>query len=196
MGENTEQAKDLLRRRIRVARGALSAETVAASSAAAAARILALPVFAAVGDVVAYVATDNEIDLDTVAAALRASGRRVYYPRLAREGLEFAQGHPGSFRPGHRGIPEPTGGELLPAGAEAVVFLVPGVAFDVRGGRLGRGRGHYDRALTRHAAATRIGVAHDFQVVPHLPEDPWDVRMHAIVTEARVLACAEGRIGQ
>jgi 5-formyltetrahydrofolate cyclo-ligase len=70
--------------------------------------------------------------------------------------------------------------------------VVPGVAFDLRGARLGRGRGWYDRALARYPAGTRLGLAYEFQVVPALPEAPWDVRMHALVTEARLIGEAAG----
>jgi len=71
-----------------------------------------------------------------------------------------------------------------------VLFLVPGVAFDARGVRLGRGIGWYDRALERHPRSIRVGLAYGFQVVSRLPEAPWDVRMHAIVTEAGLIDAA------
>ena len=64
---------------------------------------------------------------------------------------------------------------------------MPGLAFDARGVRLGRGAGCYDRGLARHPHAARIGLAYEMQVVPALPEAAWDVRMDAVVTEARVL---------
>ena len=70
------------------------------------------------------------------------------------------------------------------------MFLVPGVAFTPCGVRLGRGVGWYDRALGRHPRGIRIGLAYGFQVVPRLPEAPWDVRMHAVVTESRSISAA------
>ena len=82
-------------------------------------------------------------------------------------------------------------GSPLSAGTEGVVFLVPGVAFDPRGVRLGRGAGCYDRALARHPTALRVGLAYEMQVVPSLPEATWDVPMDAVVTEARVLVRKE-----
>ena len=69
--------------------------------------------------------------------------------------------------------------------------MVPGVAFDPRGVRLGRGAGCYDRALARHPTALRVGLAYEMQVVPSLPEATWDVPMDAVVTEARVLVRKE-----
>ena len=66
--------------------------------------------------------------------------------------------------------------------------LVPGVAFDARGGRLGHGKGFYDRMLARLGgrARCRIGVAFGFQIVEAVPCGPHDIRMEAVVVEARV----------
>ncbi len=63
------------------------------------------------------------------------------------------------------------------------LILTPLVAFDRAGNRLGQGAGHYDRAFARFPDAMRIGVAYALQEVPALPADPWDVPLHAIVTE-------------
>jgi 5-formyltetrahydrofolate cyclo-ligase len=83
---------------------------------------------------------------------------------------------------------EPTDGEPLPDRAIGTVFIGPGVGFDERGARLGRGAGCFDRALPRFGGAVRVGLAYEFQVVPLLPEAPWDVRMDTVVTDARVRA--------
>jgi 5-formyltetrahydrofolate cyclo-ligase len=71
------------------------------------------------------------------------------------------------------------------------VFLIPGVAFDVRGVRLGRGQGWYDRTLSSCSGAVRVGLAYELQVVAAVPEEAWDMRMHALATEARLLWLAE-----
>jgi 5-formyltetrahydrofolate cyclo-ligase len=193
MGENDEQAKSLLRRRLREARADLPAARAALLSAAACDRLLDLPAFTEARSVVVYAPCDGEVDPGAVAAAAVAGGRRLYYPRAAEAGLEFVQGGPGDLRPGRFGIREPVAGPVLPQG-EGTVIVVPGVAFDQRGARLGRGAGCYDRALRRYAGAVRVGLAYDFQLVPLLPEHPWDVRMHAVVTDQRVLR-GDARIG-
>ena len=75
----------------------------------------------------------------------------------------------------------------MPA-TEIDLVVVPGVAFDAAGRRLGRGRGHYDATLAGlPAGAARIGLAFELQLVPEIPEEPHDVRLDAVVTEARVL---------
>lgn len=63
------------------------------------------------------------------------------------------------------------------------VILTPLLAFDQRGNRLGQGAGHYDRAFADHPRALRIGIAWSVQEVSDLPVDPWDVPLHAIITE-------------
>jgi len=64
--------------------------------------------------------------------------------------------------------------------------LVPGLGFDARGGRLGRGKGHYDRLLAGFAGM-KIGVAFDFQILPEVPREPHDIALNAVVTPTRWL---------
>ena len=188
MGEDHAETKDALRRRLRAARGALPARVAAELGAAACARVLGLPAFMAARAVVAYAPVENEVDPGTLVAAALAAGKPVYYPRRTSDGLEFLQSGQEGLAPGWSAIPEPVDGTPLPvATGEGVVFLVPGIAFDARGVRLGRGAGCYDRGLARPPHAVRIGLAYEMQVVPSLPEAAWDVRMDAVVTEARVL---------
>jgi 5-formyltetrahydrofolate cyclo-ligase len=59
--------------------------------------------------------------------------------------------------------------------------LVPGLGFDARGGRLGRGKGHYDRLLAGFAGM-KTGVAFDFQILPEVPREPHDIALNAVVT--------------
>ena len=175
MGKDHADTKQTLRRRMRAARASLSPDLVAELGAAVCARLLGLPSFLASRAVVAYAPIDNEVDPGAAVKATLAAGKAVYYPRRAPDGLEFLE----------------LDGSPLSAGTEGVVFLVPGVAFDPRGVRLGRGAGCYDRALARHPTALRDGLAYEMQVVPSLPEATWDVPMDAVVTEARVLVRKE-----
>lgn len=84
------------------------------------------------------------------------------------------------------GIEEPTG-PLFSDYGQIDVALVPGMAFDTLGHRLGRGKGYYDRLLPRLTAAYRIGICFGFQVCPCVPTEPFDLSMHEVWTE-------EGRI--
>ena len=84
------------------------------------------------------------------------------------------------------GIGEPTGPEFSDTDSIDII-IVPGVAFDRQGNRLGRGRGFYDRLLKTTPNAIKIGVAFDFQVVDQVPTEPLDVPMNLIISETPCL---------
>lgn len=62
------------------------------------------------------------------------------------------------------------------------LIIVPGVAFDHKGNRLGRGRGYYDRFLCQHLDVKRIGICFDFQLVDEVPAEPFDIRMDEVLS--------------
>ena len=80
------------------------------------------------------------------------------------------------------GIGEPTGPEWTDLDAVELI-VVPGVAFDTQGNRMGRGRGFYDRLLKSTPNAVKIGVAYDFQMMDVIPVEPHDVKMDRVITE-------------
>ncbi|HLG23960.1 MAG TPA: 5-formyltetrahydrofolate cyclo-ligase [Candidatus Nanoarchaeia archaeon] len=89
---------------------------------------------------------------------------------------------------GKFGIPEPM--ELMKVSYKGIgAVLVPGVAFDKNGHRIGFGFGHYDKFLKKVPHAVKIGLAFDFQVVDLIPKEEHDVAMDFIVTEKRVVDC-------
>jgi 5-formyltetrahydrofolate cyclo-ligase len=92
---------------------------------------------------------------------------------------------------GHRGIREPAVHiPILPWNVDC--FIVPGLAFDSHGGRLGYGKGYYDRILAQTARTVPIiAVCYDWQVVDDpLPLEPHDIRIHMIITDQRLITCA------
>ncbi len=116
----------------------------------------------------------------------RLPGARFYLPRVEGNALAVLP-YSADLEPGAFGVPEPTGGEPLPPEAlDAVV--VPALAFDRRGFRLGQGKGYYDRFLGRlRADALTLGFIPKTLLLERLPADPWDVPVRAIVTEDGVL---------
>jgi 5-formyltetrahydrofolate cyclo-ligase len=80
------------------------------------------------------------------------------------------------------GIGEPTGDEYTDLDSVSLI-IVPGVAFDRTGNRMGRGRGFYDRLLKSTPNATKIGVAFDFQMLDTIPTEPHDVKMDKVIFE-------------
>lgn len=138
--------------------------------------------------VAAYVATPTEPPTEPLLAALREAGVRVLLPVVDGERLDWAA-DTGERRPGEFGIPVPAGPRLGPAAlALAEVVLVPTLAVDRHGVRLGRGRGFYDRALPlRSSTALTVAIVYDDEVLDDdLPAEPHDVNVDAVLTPAGV----------
>lgn len=90
---------------------------------------------------------------------------------------------PESMVPGPQfGIPEPVGPEFTQLDSIDMI-IVPGVAFDKKNNRMGRGRGFYDRLLKSTPKAFKVGVAFNFQMFEEIPVEPFDVAMDAVLTE-------------
>lgn len=158
-----------------------------AANGAISRRLLSLPELDGARRVLLYAATDHEVDLSAAGTALRARGVQTLYPRVAGTDLEVVDvTAPEAFRPGYRGLDEPSGPARDPASIDVVVL--PGVAFDRHGGRLGWGKGFYDRFLpTIPDGALRIGACFAVQMAPDIPCEPHDEPVHMIVTENAVI---------
>ena len=113
----------------------------------------------------------------------------LVYPRVVGRGspLTFHAASPADMRPGWLGIFEPVA--KAPALAPDAL-LIPLLAVDWGGVRLGQGAGYYDRTLAGLSGALKIGVAWDVQVVDALAADPWDVPLDWIVTPTQLIRCA------
>ncbi|MCI2421311.1 5-formyltetrahydrofolate cyclo-ligase [Saccharopolyspora sp. K220] len=139
--------------------------------------------------VTAYVPVGGEPGSPGMLDALRAAGLRVLLPIVVRGGpLEWATyTGPDSLRAAGFGLLEPVADRLGPAAiGEAEALLVPALAVDHRGVRLGRGAGHYDRSLPMAApGAALIGIVRDGEFVAELPGEPHDVRMTGVLTPRR-----------
>ncbi len=131
--------------------------------------------------VAAYVPVGDEPGSTAMLDALRAGGVRVLLPVTGPPGpLEWAEYlGPDSLRPARWGLLEPTGARMPSAAIEsAAIVLVPALAVDLRGVRLGRGAGYYDRTLPAARPDARlIAVVRDEELVDRLPEEPHDRRM-------------------
>lgn len=151
-------------------------------------RFLATAAFAQAECVALYASVHNEVATDLVAEATLAAGKQLAYPRVESDRLLFLRtADPDSLVPGFFNVPEPVAGEIL--SAESIdVCVVPGVAFDLGGHRLGYGRGYYDRFLARCPERTRrVGFAYDFQLVDALPAQSHDQLLTMVITEKRML---------
>jgi 5-formyltetrahydrofolate cyclo-ligase len=136
-----------------------------------------------------YVPLRGEVDTDELWCAWEGAGASVYYPRAdGAGGLRFyPRPEQGGWIRGPHGVPEPP----FQPGREAERFdllVVPGVAFDRAGTRLGRGAGCYDRFLSSiPRPGALFGLAWSWQLVDELPAERWDVPVDAVVTEKGVV---------
>jgi 5-formyltetrahydrofolate cyclo-ligase len=148
------------------------------------------------------VALPSEVDTAGLIAGARGRGCPLGVPRVVGGDLWFcaAPASDSDLVPGALGVlePAPDAARLEPSGRERTLVLVPGLLFDVEGGRLGRGGGYYDRFLSRIRQLPRVsvvGLCYDEQLVESLPRDPWDERVDAVVTQRRGLVeCRPGRL--
>ncbi|CAL9536604.1 5-formyltetrahydrofolate cyclo-ligase [Streptomyces sp. Tu 3180] len=192
-----EPDKRVLRREILTVRNKLTADDVRESTAALARRALGLPELTHARTVAAYVSVGSEPGTLALLDALRARGVRVLLPALLPDndldwGAYAGQGSLARVRHGGRmALLEPAGERLGPdavTGADAV--LLPGLAVDARGMRLGRGGGSYDRVLARLERAgahpALVVLLYDSEVVERVPAEPHDRPVHAVVTPSGV----------
>jgi 5-formyltetrahydrofolate cyclo-ligase len=187
--------KRALRRAMSDRRAALAPDERAQRSLAAVEHLLAMPELAGAATIAGFVATAAEIDPREALAAAERRGAAVVYPRVHADRqprLRFHRMAGAELQPGAYGLLEPPP-DCPEVAAEAIdLFLVPGLAFDVAGGRLGHGGGYYDEvgALAR---GWLVGVGFDFQLVDRCPTGPDDVAVDYVVTDARVVLCQAHR---
>lgn len=189
------ESKRALRAEMLAARLRIPPAEREASSRAVAERVASLPAFAAARTLALYPAMGAEVDTAEIARRALAAGKRLAWPRVqpGALALTFAACLPGDLVPGPSGTREPPPEAPAVPLPEIDCVLVPGLAFDPRGLRLGRGRGHYDAtlaALPRRAA--RVGLAFEAQLVAEVPRESHDAPLDAVVTERRVVSTGPG----
>ncbi|MFJ9620699.1 5-formyltetrahydrofolate cyclo-ligase [Streptomyces sp. NPDC101181] len=185
--------KAVLRRELLAGRALLTKENIARNAAALASAALRLDRLADARTVAAYVSVGREPGTRALLDALRERGVRVLLPvLLADNDLDWAL-YAGAehLLPAGRGLLEPDGLRLGPAAVlEADAVLLPGLAVDREGMRLGRGGGSYDRVLARLTAAgahpALVVLLYDDEVLAHVPAEAHDRPVDAVVTPAGV----------
>ncbi|MEE1929493.1 5-formyltetrahydrofolate cyclo-ligase [Streptomyces sp. TRM 70351] len=198
--EGVAAGKRALRRDLLSRRARLAEDAAREAAAALTRRALALPELADAGTVAAYVPVGREPGARALLDALRERGTRVLLPvLLPDDDLDWAPyGGAGHLRAAGRGLWEPDGERLGPdAVTEAGTVLLPGLAVDVTGLRLGRGGGSYDRVLARLAAfgahPALVVLLYDHELLTSVPAEPHDRPVHAAVTPSGVTRFPAGR---
>jgi 5-formyltetrahydrofolate cyclo-ligase len=191
------RVKAELRKRMRGLRKALPASACRERSARIVERVLGLEAVSRARAVALFWPMEerHEVDLRSLDARLRQRGARVAYPAVDGEAHSMTfrfPSHPEALEARGLGFREPSPEDQEAESGELDAILVPALAVDPRGHRIGYGAGYYDASLPRFAPpAATIAVAFDFQLVAEVPQTDRDVAVGWVVTDRRSLA-AEG----
>jgi len=182
-------AKAQLRQRLRARLQRVSPDEAAAAGRAIARHLAEAVWWIRAERVGIFVSLPDEIDTTPVMELAVRAGKQVLVPRRsATSSLEFvATSSPADFVRARDGLREPKDAAPIVGLDDRSVVFTPGIAFDRSGGRLGRGRGYYDRCLASARAMASpplvMGVGFSFQLVEHVPMGPLDMRVDGVVTD-------------
>lgn len=183
-----EASKAALRQEMALRCQALEPGDALAAGRAMVAALLARPEWIRAGRIALFAGLGDEPDTRPLFDAVQQAGKLAFFPRCREDGHldmvrvgsweELRKGRFGILEPPEKGVSEPFSGLDL--------ILLPGVAFDPQGRRLGRGGGYYDRALigiTEVGGPKAVGVGFAFRLIERVPVASHDRRVHAILTE-------------
>ena len=176
--------KNDIRTRIKARKSLLSDEEKASAAERVFARLEQSAAFMLADNVLLYHSLPDE--LSTLEFLRKWSGRKHFFlPRVNGVNLEILPYDRTRMALGAFHIEEPTGTDTTDI-SRIELIVVPGIAYDKLGNRVGRGKGYYDRLLAS-SKATKIGVGYDFQFVDEIPAEPHDVSVDIVITESRRL---------
>lgn len=204
-GADARRRKNELRRRIRAELAALPPDELQSAASAICPLLIESEAFRRARVLMFFYPTGHEIDLSLAADHAHRAGRTICYPRMDWDARTMiAVEVPGAD---HRtevrrfGVPEPAKGKPVPP-HDIDLVLLPGLAFDRTGGRLGRGAGFYDRFLSTlretPGRATACGVCLARQILPEgrtVPRDEWDEPLDALLCETGFVSPLPGGTG-
>lgn len=181
--------KRSLRRTMLAHRRSLSEEEFRSASRLIQQAFLDTEEFRGARTIAVYASIHNEVATELVSLTALESGKEVVFPAVEGHGMVFRQLTAGSsMQSGAFGILEPCTDCRVFLPDEVDVFVLPGIAFDIKGERIGYGKGYYDKTLHRLEGQGRlVGLCYDFQLVDEIVGEPHDVKMDLIITEKRVV---------
>ena len=185
-----------LRARMRQMRRSLSPQEQEAAARAVHDHLAALDVYRTARVVMAYMAGRGELSLEPAIRDLLDRKRTLVLPRCEADGIMTARkiGALCALSPGAYGLLEPDDACERIDPTQIDLILVPGVAFDRDGGRLGQGAGYYDRFLPG-THAIRAGVCHDFALLEQVPSQAHDIPMDFVITPAGIISPGDNTTG-
>lgn len=186
--------KKTLRRYALSIRRSLSQEIIKRKSGKIQEKLFNLPLFKGAGVILFYISLPDEVQTYKMIKDSLRIGKRVAVPAVnleKREIIPFELKNPGfKLVSGPFGIPQPRESDCCPLLIEDIdLVVVPGVAFDKQGKRIGFGKGFYDRFLSRLTDAKSVALAFECQIFDKVPCEKHDIPVDFIITEKQVIEC-------
>lgn len=185
--QNASGMKHSIRQNFKDKRAAISPNLRTEKSALIRQKLEALAEFQAAKNLLIYVSKNDEVETHELIKDCLNSGKKVYAPKIENDKLtiyEIADWH--QLKPGTFDILEPYTDSIEAHPEKADLILIPGVAFDKYGHRLGYGKGFYDRLL-KNTKAHKIGLAFEEQIVEKIPAEEHDVALDLIITDQSII---------
>ena len=182
------ETKEQIRKRIIQARNQMTSETVAEKSSLIAQKVMKTPEYEEADNILLYADYRHEVMTREIFDDAVLRKKKVFFPKSNADGtMEFYQVvSVKQLESGYKGIKEPVADNQYLYSfrkQEDTLIIVPGVAFDMKGYRIGYGKGFYDRFLRDKRQMTAIGLCFSNQIVEEIPHDVHDIRMDKVVTE-------------
>lgn len=198
--------KKLLRNRMKALRDALSKEERLSFSLDIMKQVVSHDAFLRAEDILIFMHYGSEVRTDGIIAHAISLGKQVFVPRVAGRQMDFYEIRDISeCSPGYMKIPEPSVSakkfcrvcdKMRETDKERTLMILPGLAFDQKGRRLGYGGGFYDRYLAEYDNCTKLGIAYDFQIVEEVQNDAQDICVDGVITEKQIVQCSRQRKGE
>ncbi len=145
-------------------------------------------------DIVLYMPINNEVNLDIIIQDAFNQEKNIWLPRIINKNMEFYRyTKETELIKGAYGILEPNTEEILKPNQDTLIIM-PGAAFSEDMGRIGYGGGYYDKYLSKHPYCKTIAVCYNFQVLPMVPIDDYDIRPNMIISDDNIYITKENLI--
>lgn len=190
--ENSLQVRKQVRRYYKSRRDALPLRVISQLSEQISGNILQWELYQKADAMFFYYPLGNEVSLLTVVKDAMAQRKHVAFPKAAGEDMEFYEiTSLHELKEGCFHVMEPPADGRKPVCWEPSLCFVPGTAFDKSGGRMGYGRGYYDRYFTKRGGGKLAACAYDCQIADKIPMDAWDRWMDYLISENGIYDCTK-----
>lgn len=183
--------KKRFRHEFSAARSSLSQSEVNKASERIANLLIELPAYKSAQSIGLYFPIKNEVDTCSIFKNATATGKDVYYPRVDGHLLSFHEvNRVESLKTGTFWVPEPNENSPAISTEDLDLLIIPGLVFNLAGGRIGYGKGFYDRSAKFVKLEKRIALAYSFQIQNSIPVSTSDADIGYLITELGIFSCA------